>query len=183
MLPLAAWPRKRTNWVVTVMASKTVNVAIAVVANSRSRELRKIIVRARFDFWRDSEDNQWFLASIDFGEPVEFSIKSGNPERLRTGCVIVGVFESRKLSAAAAALDRAAGGHLSALLRRGDMEGKAGTTLLLQQVPDITPQRVLLVGLGREREFGDRAFREAVGSAIGALNQTGAADAVLCLTA
>ena len=41
---------------------------------------------------------------------MEFSIKSGSPERIRAGCIIVGVFEPRKLSAAAAALDRATRG-------------------------------------------------------------------------
>ena len=32
---------------------------------------------------------------------MEFSIKSGSPEKPRTGCVVVGVYEGRKLSAAA----------------------------------------------------------------------------------
>ncbi len=114
---------------------------------------------------------------------MEFSIKSGSPERVRAGCIVVGVFEPRKLTAAGAALDRASRGHLSAVLKRGDMEGKAGTTLLLLQVPRIAAARVLLVGLGREREFDDGKFRTAVGKAIAALRQTGVADAVLCLSA
>jgi leucyl aminopeptidase len=32
---------------------------------------------------------------------MEFSIKSGSPEKQRSGCVVVGVFEGRKLSASA----------------------------------------------------------------------------------
>ena len=52
---------------------------------------------------------------------MEFSIKSGSPERIRAGCIIVGVFEPRKLTTAAAALDRATRGQLSAALKRGDM--------------------------------------------------------------
>ncbi len=114
---------------------------------------------------------------------MEFSIKSGGPERAHAGCVIVGVFEARKLSNAGVALDRAARGHLSALIKRGDMDGKAGSTLLLQQVPHVAAERVLLVGLGREREFGDRAYRDAVNHAVSTLNQAGIADAVLCLSA
>ena len=114
---------------------------------------------------------------------MEFSIKSGGPERARAGCIIIGVFEPRKLSAAGAALDRAARGHLTAALKRGDMEGKPGTTLMLQQVPRIAAARVLLVGLGRERDFDDGKFRSAVGKAIAALKPTGVTDAVLCLSA
>ena len=37
---------------------------------------------------------------------MEFSIKSGSPEKQRTGCVVVGVFEGRKLTASAQAIDR-----------------------------------------------------------------------------
>ncbi len=114
---------------------------------------------------------------------MEFSIKSGGPERVRTGCIVVGVFESRKLSGAGAALDRAARGHLSAILKCGDMIGKAGSTLMLHHVPRVAAERVLLVGLGRERDFGEREFRDAVGKAARALDQTRVADAVLCLSA
>ncbi len=114
---------------------------------------------------------------------MEFSIKSGNPERIRTGCVIVGVFEPRKLSPAGAALDRATRGQLSAALKRGDMEGKPGTTLMLQQLPRVAAARVLLVGLGRERDFDDGKFRDAVAKAIAALKHTGVTEAVLCLSA
>ena len=86
---------------------------------------------------------------------MEFSIKSGNPEKQRTACVVVGVFESRKLSAPAEVVDRAAKGYLGDLLRRGDMEGKAGAALLLHNVPGIEADRVLLVGLrSEERRVG-----------------------------
>jgi leucyl aminopeptidase len=114
---------------------------------------------------------------------VEFSIKSGSPERIRAGCVIVGVFEPRKLTPAGAALDRATRGQLSAALKRGDMEGKPGTTLMLHQLPRVAAARVLLVGLGRERDFEDGKFRDAVAKAIAALKQTGVTEAVLCLSA
>ncbi len=114
---------------------------------------------------------------------MEFSIKRGRPERLRAGCIIVGVFAPRKLTAAGATLDHAARGYLRAMLKRGDMDGKAGRTLLLHQVPHAAADRVLLVGLGRERDFGDRQFRDAVHHAVRALDQGGVADAVLCLSA
>ncbi|MDB5812732.1 MAG: leucyl aminopeptidase, partial [Betaproteobacteria bacterium] len=114
---------------------------------------------------------------------MEFSIKSGSPERIRTGCIIIGVFEPRKLTTAGTALDRASHGQLAAALKRGDMEGKRGTTLMLQQLPRVAAARVLLVGLGRERELDEDKFRDAVAKAIGALKQTGVTEAVLCLSA
>ncbi len=108
---------------------------------------------------------------------MEFSIKNGNPEKQRVGCVVVGVFNYRKLSAAAAAIDEAAQGYLSSLLRRGDMDGKLGSTLLLHQVPNTLCDRVLLVGCGKERDFHEREYRQAVAASIKALNGTGASDA------
>ncbi|MBI2295234.1 MAG: leucyl aminopeptidase [Betaproteobacteria bacterium] len=113
---------------------------------------------------------------------MEFSIKSGAPQSGRNGCVVAGVFEPRRLSAAAAHLDRAAKGYLSAVLRRGDMQGKPGTTLLLHSVPNAAADRVLLVGLGREAGFGDKQYREAVAAAIRALNASGAEEASFHLT-
>ncbi|HKU71959.1 MAG TPA: leucyl aminopeptidase [Burkholderiales bacterium] len=113
---------------------------------------------------------------------MEFSIKSGAPLTSRAGCLVVGVYEPRKLSAAATAIDRASKGYLAGVLRRGDMQGKPGTTLLLHSVPGITAERVLLVGLGTEREFNDKRYREAVAGAVRALNATGAEEATLHLT-
>src|SRR6478609_5125848 len=111
---------------------------------------------------------------------MEFSIKSGSPEKQRSGCVVVGVFEGRKLSASAQALDSASGGYLTEVLRRGDLEGPGGRTLLLHNVPQVPADRVLLVSLGRERDFGDAAYRGAVTAAAKALRGTGAQEVALC---
>ncbi len=108
---------------------------------------------------------------------LEFSIKAGISENTQTACSVVGVFSSRKLSSAAAQIDRASKGYLTRILKGGDMEGKAGSTLLLQALPNIKAERVLLVGLGPAEEFRDRQYRDAVAAAISALNTTGATDA------
>jgi leucyl aminopeptidase len=110
-------------------------------------------------------------------EPVEFTVKSASPERQRAGCVAVGVFERRKLSPAAQAIDAASGGHLDQVLRRGDLDGKVGQTLLLHGVPGVKAERVLLVGLGHERELGGAQYTRAIAAAARALAATGAAEA------
>ena len=113
---------------------------------------------------------------------MEFSIKSGSPEKQRSACVVVGVFEPRKLSAAAKVVDKASNQFLSDILRRGDMEGKAGTSLLLHNVPGIEADRILLIGLGKEREFRENEFRAALATAVRQLNETGGFDGTLYLT-
>jgi leucyl aminopeptidase len=113
---------------------------------------------------------------------VEFSIRSGSPEKQRSACVVVGVFEPRKLSVPGEIIDNAARGYLGDLLRRGDMEGKVGSTLLLHNVPGTLADRVLLVGLGKEKEFREKEFRTAVATAVRTLNETGGFDGTLYLT-
>ena len=113
---------------------------------------------------------------------MEFSIKSGSPEKQRSACVVVGVFESRKLTLPAELLDKASGGYISDIIRRGDMEGKAGTTLLLHSLPSTLCDRVLLVGLGKEKEFREKEFAGAIRTSVKVLNETGAFDASIFLT-
>jgi leucyl aminopeptidase len=113
---------------------------------------------------------------------MEFSIKSGSPEKQRAGCVVVGVFEGRKLSAAAQEIDAVSGNFLAEVLKRGDLEAKVGATLLLHSVPKTLAERVLLVSLGREREFNEASYRAAMTGAIKALRNTGTAEALVCLT-
>ncbi len=112
---------------------------------------------------------------------MEFSTKSLSPEKAKTACVVVGVYETAKLSASAAALDKASKQHIGAILKRGDLSGKAGSTLLLHHVPNVAAERILLVGLGKEAELSDKAYREAIRAALRAVGQTGAVDATLCL--
>jgi leucyl aminopeptidase len=112
---------------------------------------------------------------------VNFGISSGGLRTQRTGCIAVGVYEGRKLSPAAMELDSASGHALGAVLKRGDLEGELGTTLLLHDVPKLACERVLLVGLGRKRDFLESSYCKALGSAMKTLHATGAAETTICL--
>ena len=109
---------------------------------------------------------------------MEFSVKSGSPEKQRSACIVVGVFEPRRLSPVAEQLDKISDGYISSLLRRGDLEGKPGQMLLLHQVPGVLSERVLLVGCGKERELGERQYKEIIQKTISTLNETGSMEAV-----
>jgi leucyl aminopeptidase len=112
---------------------------------------------------------------------MEFSIKLGSPEKQRSDCVVVGIFEGGKLSDAAQILDKAAANALSGIISRGDISGKLATTLLLHNVSDIPSERVLLVGLGKRDEFSTRQYLDSIRAAMRALFATGAKNAVLYL--
>ena len=112
---------------------------------------------------------------------MEFSIKAGAADKGRAACIVAGVFEGRKLAPAAQALDDTSSGYLAQVLASGDLEGALGRTLLLHRVPHLGAERVLLVGLGRERDFSESAYRTAVAAAAKALRTTGATDVVVTL--
>jgi leucyl aminopeptidase len=92
------------------------------------------------------------------------------------------VFESRTLAPAAWRAHPDTRRHVAGVLDAGDMDGKAGTTLMLRDVPALDSERLLLVGLGKEKEFRDQAYAMAIRTAVGAVRTSGAVDATLLLT-
>lgn len=113
---------------------------------------------------------------------MEFSVKSGSPEKQRSACIVVGVFEPRRLSPIVEQLDKISGGYISALLRRGELEGKVGQSLLLHHVPNVLSERILLIGCGKERELDERQYKQIIQKTISTLNETGSMEAVCFLT-
>jgi leucyl aminopeptidase len=110
---------------------------------------------------------------------MEFSIKTLSPETAKTGCVVLGVYAERELSAPAQRVDQKSAGALRSAL--ADLSGKTGSTLLLRGLRGVAAERVLLVGLGGKKEFGEAAYRDAVRAAASALRELGAKDAALFL--
>ena len=113
---------------------------------------------------------------------MEFAIKSGNPEKQRTACLIAGIFEPRRMSPAARTIDAVSNKFISGILRRGDLEGKQGQSLLLHNVPGLLADRVLLIGCGRERDITDNQYRTIIANSVKQLNDTGVLEAVSYLT-
>ena len=109
---------------------------------------------------------------------MEFSIKTGSAEKQHHNCVIVGVYESQKLSPAAKSIDELSSGYLSNILKRGDLDGKSDTTLMLHNVPGMHSDRVLLVGLGKEEDFSEKQYAKAVRASVKAVAASGANEAV-----
>ena len=112
---------------------------------------------------------------------MEFSIKSTAPGRQKTECAVIGVFESRTLAPMARELPAAARSYVEKIVK-SDMEGTPGTTLTLHGVTGTECKRLMLVGLGPEKKFGDRQYRAAVASAVRALIQLGVPEAEIHLT-
>jgi len=112
---------------------------------------------------------------------MEFTIKTGSPAKSKTGILVLGAFADGVLPALTAAVDAAAEGRISQFLKRGDLDDKAGATLLLSELGGTHAERVLLVSLGKQDEFGDKAYRDALAATAKVLAATAAKDAVVAL--
>lgn len=112
---------------------------------------------------------------------MEFIVKSARPETLKTATLVIPVGEGGKLGATAKAVDAASGGAIAALLKRGDLAGKPGQTLLAHGVANLKAERVLLVGMGKDAELSDRQLRKLIAAVYGVLKNLAGSDALLAL--
>jgi len=112
---------------------------------------------------------------------MDYSLKTGSLPQQRTPCLVLGIFAKGKLSPSAADVDKASKGHLSQVLKKGDMNGESGQSLMLYGVPGNKSERILLIGLGDEKAFDRNALRKAHAKAAEILNQSHAIEAVSCL--
>ncbi|HZV65492.1 MAG TPA: leucyl aminopeptidase [Telluria sp.] len=114
---------------------------------------------------------------------MDFSIKAFDTKNTlaaaKSGCIAVAVFENKKLSQAAKALDQ--GGEITAALKSGDISGKPGSTLLLRGLAGAEAARVLLVGLGSDETVSEKSFSSGVNATLKAFASIGAADAIIAL--
>ena len=113
---------------------------------------------------------------------MEYTVKSGSPEKQRIGCVAVAIYASRKLSASARILDEISGGVISNLVRRGEIEGDIGQTLLLHNVENTLCDRILLVGCGKEKDITTNSFRKINQVMVKRLEASGATEIASYLT-
>lgn len=113
---------------------------------------------------------------------MEFNVKSGNPEKQRTACLIIAVSEPRKLSRAGTMIDKISDGYLSTIIRRGDMDGKLGQTRVLHNVPGTLADRVMLVGCGKDKNLNEATYLKIHDSLSKAMDNLGAMEAHSYLT-
>ncbi len=113
---------------------------------------------------------------------MDFTVKSGEADTLRGACAIVGVAAPRRLSPAASRLDKVSGGRISALLKSGDIATELGKTTVLHCPGESAPvSRILVVGCGKNKHLSARQFVTLAGAAAQAVQNTGAADALVYL--
>jgi leucyl aminopeptidase len=114
---------------------------------------------------------------------MDFSVKVGDPDKLPSACVVVGVFAPRRLSPAAQRLDKACRGRLRELLKHNDIDTGCGkTTLIHQPGGRVQAERILVVGCGKDKTLSPQAYVEVVAAAAKALQSSAASEALCYLS-
>lgn len=112
---------------------------------------------------------------------MEFSTSTGPVQTSSSACLIVGIYDNKKLTATAKELDNASEHFIKSVLKSGDMSGTLGKTLMIPAPVGLKCERLLLVGCGKEKELNERNYRQIVQAAAKALSATRAKDALCCL--
>ncbi len=97
---------------------------------------------------------------------MKISAISGKATQVKTDALVLGTFEGESnVPLAAEALDQAAGGVLSDVLKKGEFTGKHNQVIYLPAGENVAASRIVLTGLGKRKEYNTDQARQAVGKA------------------
>ncbi len=112
-------------------------------------------------------------------------IRFDTPERrvtqLAADCLAIGLFDDDTLSGTARAVDQASRGALKRLKSTGDVPVRPGETQIIEAPQGISAKRLLVVGLGKRRDFKQRSWRKAVSAALAAVLKKRCAHLLLAI--
>ena len=81
---------------------------------------------------------------------MHYQVSTQTAVEIKTGCIVVTLDQSGKLSNAALELDKATDGLLTRVFQSKDIQGKLGQSLLIPAPSNINAERILIVGTGKE---------------------------------
>ncbi len=112
-------------------------------------------------------------------DTMKINVVAGKIEKQKTGAAIMPVFDDGKLGRVAERIDKALGGAVQRLIKRGDFKPKVGAVSLIYPDGKIAAERLLLVGLGKKDDFTLDRLRQAAGKAAPFARNSGAAGIAL----
>jgi leucyl aminopeptidase len=100
---------------------------------------------------------------------MKFQVRIEDPLACACPVLVLGCFEGQSEEPVLARFDQALGGAVGAMFREKEFTGVLNTTGRLRTLGGVAPERLLLVGLGKEKEFTPERMRQAAGAAAQAL--------------
>ena len=110
---------------------------------------------------------------------MKISVAAGMIEKQKTDGAVILLFEDEKPGAAAGRIDKALGGMIARLMKRGDFKPKPGGVHLLYPEGRIVAERLVLAGLGKRKDLDLNRLRQAAGKAAPHLRAAGARNIMI----
>jgi leucyl aminopeptidase len=110
-------------------------------------------------------------------------IAFAEPSLPKTGAVVVGVFEGRKLSRSAERLEQETRGALTRAMKASRFEGKKDQLLALLAPANLSASRIVLAGLGKAGDVDVRRLQDLGGALVAHLDGAGEKEAAVLLDA
>ena len=105
---------------------------------------------------------------------MDIKAKVGNIRRTRADAIVLGIFEGIKRPRGdISTVNKALDGAISQLIHVGGIKGKLGEVTIIHSLGKITPERVVLVGLGKRSELTPEKIRIAVAEVSRVLQKKG----------
>jgi leucyl aminopeptidase len=108
-------------------------------------------------------------------------IAFAEPSLPKTGAVVVGVFEGRKLSRSAERREKETGGALTRAMKASRFEGKKDQLLALLAPANLSASRIVLAGLGKADGVDVRRMQDLGGALVAHLDGAGEKEAAVLL--
>jgi leucyl aminopeptidase len=106
---------------------------------------------------------------------MKIHVKHGSLNNTATEVLVVGGYEGEKtLGKPLQALDRHFDGQLAAMRKSGEFQGKKNQTVLVHSRGSVPAKRILWVGLGQRETVTLDSVRQAMGTVVKRVRQTGA---------
>lgn len=111
-----------------------------------------------------------------------YTIKSGQAGKQRSDCLVIGVFQNGDLTPSAKSINQLSNGQIKKWIDSGDIQGNLGKTQLFFHLNNLTAQRVLVVGLGKEEDLDLIKLKNALTQSLRALTNSGTENAAIFIT-
>jgi leucyl aminopeptidase len=105
---------------------------------------------------------------------MDIKVKVGNIRRSRANAIVLGIFEGiKRPRGEVSTINKALGGSISQLIHEGEIKGKLGEVTIIHSLGKITPERVVLVGMGKRGEISLEKIRAATAEMCRTLQKKG----------
>ena len=105
---------------------------------------------------------------------MDIKVRIGDISKTRANAVLSGVFDGvKKLTDDIAAVDKALDGEITKLIKQGEIKGKAGEISVIHTMGKIPAGKVVILGLGKDKDITADKIRIAMADACRTLRKKG----------